>query len=85
MLALIELLEQEGREFKRGFFRLGFGLLLSVAAVLSLIIGFFLLAWGMERWLSDLIGPVLSLVSMGASFLLLAGGLGIWIRRLILK
>lgn len=41
------------------------------------------MAWGVERWLSALLGPILSLFLAGALLVLIAGALALWIRRLI--
>jgi hypothetical protein len=62
---------------------LGLGLWLSLIAALTLLAGLLLVAWGVERWLSTLLGPVFSLLLAGGLLLLLAGALGLWVRSLI--
>ncbi|WP_455384160.1 hypothetical protein [Acidihalobacter prosperus] len=41
------------------------------------------MAWGVERWLSAVLGPVFSLLLAGGLLLLVAGALGLWVRSLI--
>lgn len=82
-MALLDLLELEGRQFKRHIFRLGLGLFLSLTAAMTLLAGLLLVAWGIERWLAMLLGPVFSLLLVGGLLLLIAGTLGLWVRRLI--
>ncbi|MEJ2654976.1 MAG: hypothetical protein P8Z69_06665 [Acidihalobacter sp.] len=48
-----------------------------------MLAGLLLVAWGVERWLSTLLGPVFSLLLAGGLLLLLAGALGLWVRSLI--
>jgi hypothetical protein len=62
---------------------LGLGLWLSLIAALTLLAGLLLVAWGVERWLSSLLGPVFSLLLAGGLLLLLAAALGLWVRSLI--
>ncbi|MEJ2629786.1 MAG: hypothetical protein P8011_06500 [Acidihalobacter sp.] len=62
---------------------MGLGLWLSLIAALALLAGLLLVAWGVERWLSTLLGPVFSLLLAGGLLLLLAGALGLWVRSLI--
>lgn len=62
---------------------MGLGLWLSLIAALTLLAGLLLVAWGVERWLSSLLGPVFSLLLAGGLLLLLAAALGLWVRSLI--
>ncbi|APZ42481.1 hypothetical protein [Acidihalobacter ferrooxydans] len=83
MLALFDLLELEGRQFKRHLFRLGLGLWLGGVAASALLVGLLLIIWGIERWISDVLGPVLSLLIAGGILLFIAAGLALWVRRLM--
>jgi high-affinity Fe2+/Pb2+ permease len=52
-------------------------------AALTLLAGLLVVAWGVERWLSSLLGPISSLFLVGGLLLLVATGLALWVRRLI--
>ncbi len=62
---------------------MGLGLWLSLIAALTLLAGLLVVAWGVERWLSSLLGPISSLFLVGGLLLLVATGLALWVRRLI--
>lgn len=70
----------EGQALRVSALRLGVALWLSLIAACLLLAGLLLIAWGFERWLSELLGPVASLLVTGGILLLFAGGLG-WIAK----
>lgn len=76
IIALLELLEAEGRAFKRGMRRFSFGLvaLIIASAVMLTAIGFLLAAGYLA--LASALGSALAALIMGSACLILAAGLG---------
>ncbi len=77
-IALLELLEAEGRSLRKATMNTGRALVLLFAAGLFLIAGAGLLAWALYQHLLTLTTPALSAAGVGLLVLLL-GGVLLWL------
>lgn len=85
LLALLDLYDLERRRLKQQLYRLALGFWIGLLAVLTLLVGMLLVAWGVERWLSTLLGPIWGPMAVGGLLMLTAAGLGLWVRRLCVR
>jgi hypothetical protein len=81
-VALVDLLEAEGRSLRHATVRLGVSLVLFAAAGLIGAVGLCLCLWGLYQYLALSYGGVTAAVSIGVVSLLLAGGI-LWIAQRI--
>ena len=84
MIAFAELLEAEGRSFRRATARTGAGLALTVLAALAAALGLALLLWALFRGLAVYWGATGAAVVTGVAALLVAGLLA-WIAKRLVR
>jgi hypothetical protein len=75
LLALLDLLQLEGRVLRRNVLRLSCSLALLTIATLLLIAGVTLIGWGLYQLMEPRVGPEFAAIILGLTLLLLAGAL----------
>ena len=78
VIALVELLEAEGRALRRALLGAGVGLGLVVAATVLALAGLGLCVWSAYLYLGTLLEPALAALATGTLTLVLSGGL-LWL------
>jgi hypothetical protein len=73
LLALLDLLQLEGRVLRRNVLRLGWSLALLAVSTLLLLAGVALIGWGLYQFIEPHIGPESAAIILGLTLLLLAG------------
>lgn len=77
IIAITDLLEAEGRAFRRGALRTGAGLACVWVAALLLLAGIGFCLWALYQWLVIVVGSIIGALLIGGILFLLSGVL-IW-------